>query len=85
MRCFLSTDMELDTQKTLEYYSKRWSIETFFRQTKGNLGINQYQIRHIKAIKRFWTLTVFDLSFLYPCQGEGFLFCSRVIFYTQRG
>ena len=63
MRCFLSTDMELDTQKTLEYYSKRWSIETFFRQTKGNLGINQYQIRHIKAIKRFWTLTVLTYLF----------------------
>ena len=45
MRCFLSTDTELDTQRTLEYYSKRWPIEIFFRQTKGNLGINQYQVR----------------------------------------
>ncbi len=63
MRCFLSTDMELDTQTTLEYYSKRWPIETFFRQSKGNLGINQYQIRHIKAIKRFWALTVLTYIF----------------------
>jgi hypothetical protein len=29
MRCFLSTDMDLDTQTTLEYYSKRWPIEIF--------------------------------------------------------
>jgi len=63
MRCFLSTNMELDTQTTLEYYSKRWPIEIFFRQTKGNLGINQYQVRHITAIKRFWSLTILTYFF----------------------
>lgn len=68
MRCFLSTDTELDTQKTLEYYSKRWPIEIFFRQTKGNLGINQYQVRHITAIKRFWSLTV--LTYLFCVLGK---------------
>ena len=68
MRCFLSTDTELDTQKALEYYSKRWPIEIFFRQTKGNLGINQYQVRHIIAIKRFWTLTV--LTYLFCVLGK---------------
>ena len=68
MRCFLSTDMELDTQTTLEYYSKRWPIEIFFRQTKGNLGINQYQVRHLKAIKRFWSLTV--LTYLFCVLGK---------------
>lgn len=68
MRCFLSTDTELDTQKTLEYYSKRWPIEIYFRQTKGNLGINQYQVRHITAIKRFWALTV--LTYLFCVLGK---------------
>lgn len=68
MRCFLSTDMDLDTQTTLEYYSKRWPIEIFFRQTKGNLGINQYQVRHLKAIKRFWCLTV--LTYLFCVLGR---------------
>lgn len=70
MRCFLSTDMELDTQKTLEYYSKRWPIETFFRQTKGNLGMNQYQVRHIRAIKRFWVLTVLTYLFCLLAKAE---------------
>jgi len=68
MRCFLSTDMELDTQTTLEYYSKRWPIEIFFSQTKGNLGINQYQVRHLKVIKRFWSLTV--LTYLFCVLGK---------------
>ena len=68
MRCFLSTDMELDTQTTLEYYSKRWLIEIFFRQTENNLGINQYQIHHIRAIKRFWSLTI--LTYLFCARGK---------------
>jgi hypothetical protein len=55
--------MRLDTKTALEYYSKRWPIETFFRQTKGNLGISQYQIRTITAIKRFWSLTALTYLF----------------------
>jgi len=63
MRTFLCTDTELDTQTILQYYSKRWPIETFFRQTKGNLGLNQYQMRSITAIKRFWALTTLTYLF----------------------
>ena len=63
MRAFLCTDMTLDTKTALEYYSKRWPIETFFRQTKGNLGLNQYQMRNITAIKRFWALTTLTYLF----------------------
>lgn len=40
LHAFLCTDTELDTQTILEYYSKRWPIEIFFRQTKNNLGLN---------------------------------------------
>jgi hypothetical protein len=57
----------LATQTILEYYSKRWSIETFLRQTKGNLGLNQYQRRSITAIKRFWAFTT--LTYLFSTIG----------------
>lgn len=63
LRTFLCTDLTLNTQTVLKYYSRRWPIETFFRQTKGNLGINQYQIRTITAIKRFWSLTALTYLF----------------------
>ncbi|MBP2657057.1 MAG: transposase family protein [Firmicutes bacterium] len=63
LRTFLCTDMALDTETILKYYSRRWPIETFFRQTKGNLGINQYQIRTITGIKRFWSLTALTYLF----------------------
>jgi len=63
MITFLCTDMELATQTILEYYSKRWPIETFFRQTKENIGLNQYQMRSITAIKGFWALATLTYSF----------------------
>jgi hypothetical protein len=67
MRTFLCTDIALDTKTALEYYSRRWPIEIFFRQTKGNLGFNQYQIRQIAGIKRFWALMT--LTFLFCAIG----------------
>ena len=63
LHAFLCTDVSLDTQTILNYYSKRWPIEIFFRQTKGNLGLNTYQIRSIKAIDRL--LVLIALSYLY--------------------
>ena len=56
LKAFLSTDVSLDTVTILEYYSKRWPIEIFFRQEKLNLGLDKYQIRSIKGIERIWTL-----------------------------
>jgi hypothetical protein len=63
LRTFLGTDITLATETILKYYSQRWPIETFFRQTKGNLGINQYQIHTITGIKRFWSLTALTYLF----------------------
>ena len=50
----LSSDVSLDSQTIMDYYSKRWEIETSFRYLKDRLGFDHYQMRTIKAIKRFW-------------------------------
>lgn len=42
LHALLCTDTELNNQTILEYYSKRWPIEIFFRQTKNNLGLSTY-------------------------------------------
>ena len=63
LHSFLCTDTTLDTQTILEYYSQRWSIEIFFRQTKGNFGFNKYQVRSSIAIDRILALTA--LTYLY--------------------
>jgi hypothetical protein len=63
MRCFLSTDTELTTEQILSYYSQRWSIETYFKQVKGMIGFNGYQVRSEQAIQRFWTIVQFTYVF----------------------
>lgn len=45
LRVFISTNAELSTQEILDTYSRRWPIELFFRQSKGKLALDKYQIR----------------------------------------
>jgi len=63
LKAFLSTDVSLDTVTILEYYSKRWPIEIFFREEKSVLGLDKYQIRSIKGIERIWVLQSFTHLF----------------------
>jgi Transposase DDE domain len=63
LHVFLCTDTELNTKTILEYYSKRWPIEIFFRQTKNNLGLNKYQVRSTKSIDRI--LVLISLAYIF--------------------
>lgn len=56
LRAFLCTNETLSTQEILTLYTQRWPIEVFFRETKGKLALNKYQIRSAKGIRRFWLL-----------------------------
>ena len=68
LHAFLCTDTELSTQIILEYYSKRWPIEIFFRQTKNNLGLNTYQVRSAKSIDRI--LMLISLTYIFCLMQE---------------
>jgi len=74
LHAFLCTDVSLETQTILTYYSKRWPVEIFFRQAKGNLGFNGYQVRSIEAIERLWTLLAFTHLYCTIGLGEPSLF-----------
>ena len=56
LRVFISTNAELSTQEILDNYSRRWSMELFFRQSKGKLALDKYQIRSRKGIQRYWLI-----------------------------
>jgi hypothetical protein len=56
LRAFLCTNPELDSQTILEYYSNRWPVEVFFRETKNNLGLNTYQVRSAESIDKLLAL-----------------------------
>ncbi|AEF16490.1 transposase IS4 family protein [Thermoanaerobacterium xylanolyticum LX-11] len=72
LHAFICTDTELDTETILNYYSQRWPIEIFFRQTKNNLGLNTYQVRSTKSIDRL--LWLISLTYLY-CTTSGDEYC----------
>lgn len=74
LHAFLCTDVSLETQTILAYYSKRWPIEIFFRQAKGNLGFNGYQARSIRSIERLWTLLAFTHLYCTIGLGQPLLF-----------
>ena len=42
--------------KIIYCYKQRWSIETFYKDSKQNLGLEDYELRKIKGIIRHWYL-----------------------------
>ena len=85
LRVFLSTDSNLSTEEILNTYTHRWPIEVFFRETKGTLSMDKYQIRSATGIKRYWL--IISLVYLLCCIGtdkitsfnEGYKFyCEKI-------
>jgi len=46
-----TTNTALPTDRILKAYSRRWSIEVFFKMSKQYLGLRSYQNRDLNAIK----------------------------------
>jgi len=47
---FLSTDLELNSSEILNYYSRRWSIEVFFKDAKQMLLLGKEQSSTFEAV-----------------------------------
>ncbi|WP_129599963.1 IS701 family transposase [Anaerophilus nitritogenes] len=60
----ISTDIELDAKTIIEYYSRRWSIETNYKYLKSNLGFDKYRIRNILSIERYFLISFLAINFL---------------------
>ncbi|WP_052326463.1 transposase [Halobacteroides halobius] len=63
-KCILSTDTKLSTQTILEYYAKRWNIETSFYYFKNTLGLNDYRIKSLQGVIRFWHIVYLAYNYL---------------------
>ena len=53
-----------DVTKIIKGYTHRWSIETFFRDSKQSLGFEDYQLRSIDAVERHLCLVNLAYSLL---------------------
>lgn len=71
--CILCTDVELESSKIIAYYSERWDIETGYRYFKDRLGFDDYQVRSLRAIQRFWCAVFMAYTYLelYRVENKG--------------
>jgi hypothetical protein len=51
--------------KIIGLYLQRWPTETFYQDSKGHLGFNEYRIRSAEAIGKHWCLVFVAYSLLH--------------------
>lgn len=61
----VSNRTDWTAKKLLETYVQRWPIETFYQDSKGHLGLDEYRMRTAAAIKKHWCLVFVAYSFLH--------------------
>jgi hypothetical protein len=51
--------------KIIGLYLQRWPTETFYQDSKGHLGFNEYRMRSAEAIEKHWCLVFVAYSLLH--------------------
>jgi SRSO17 transposase len=49
----------------IQTYLHRWPIETFYQDSKGQLGLDEYRMRTAEAFQKHWSLVFVAYSFLH--------------------
>jgi hypothetical protein len=62
---FLCTNLSLNAQQALSFYSKRWAVEVDHLYLKIRLGLGDYRLRSYEGICRYFDLVCLALAFLY--------------------
>lgn len=63
LRAFISPNAKITLEDLLNHYAKRWPIETFFRESKKKLGLDDYQVRSHRSIQRYFLILM--LTYVY--------------------
>jgi hypothetical protein len=53
-----TNNLALSARQVVEYYELRWQIEVFFRELKGQLGLQDYQGTQFASFERYVTLVL---------------------------
>ena len=61
----VSNRTDLAAHEIISLYLQRWPIETFYQDGKGHLGLDDYRMRTIEAIKKHWCLVFVAYSILH--------------------
>lgn len=54
----VTNDLRLSARQVIEYYELRWQVEVFFRELKGQLGLQDYQGAQFSSYERYVTLAL---------------------------
>jgi hypothetical protein len=57
--------LDWSAAKIISLYSQRWPTETFYQDSKGYLGFNEYRMRSAEAIGKHWCLVFVAYSLLH--------------------
>jgi SRSO17 transposase len=49
---YCSNKLDMKADKLLNVYAKRWKIDSFYRDAKQNLGMEEYEMRKIEGVRR---------------------------------
>jgi len=61
---FVTNELNWEEKRILKTYLKRFTIDTFYKEAKQNLGFGSYQVRKLKGIMRHWYLVFLAYSLL---------------------
>ena len=61
---FATDNLQWESSRILTTYARRSKIEGFYRDAKQNLGLEDYQLRDLRGIKRHWCLVFLAYSLL---------------------
>ncbi|MFQ5825399.1 MAG: IS701 family transposase, partial [bacterium] len=60
----VTNNLRWEARRILRVYQSRWPIETFYRDSKQNLGLEDYEMRDLVGIKRHWYLVFLSYTLL---------------------
>lgn len=64
VRCILTSKIDVPAEHLIRLYLHRWRIETFFKDTKQDLGLAACEVRTDRVAKRHWHLVMLAYSVL---------------------
>ena len=53
---FCTNRLDWGKSKALRRYAKRWEIDAFYRDAKQNLGLEEYELRKLRGVRRHLTM-----------------------------
>ena len=64
IKYIVSNKIDAPASHLIELYAMRWRVETFFRDTKQDLGFGDCELRHAAGASRHWHLLMLAYSLL---------------------